>query len=94
MSLPGMQNCVSSRYFLADIASIIPSDASFMIVETGTVLLLVVRRLLVVRAAGSSMSGGFLLPVLGGGCLRLAMSLRGAGWNQVGFRMWASKTNV
>ena len=94
MSSPGTQNCVSSRYFLADIASIIPSDASFMIVEMGTVLLLVVGRLLVVGAAGSSMSGGFLLPVLGGGRPRLAMSLRGAGWKQVGFGMRASKTNV
>ena len=88
MSSPGTQNCVSSRYFLADVASIIPSDASFMIVEMGTVLLLVVG------AAGSSMSGGFLLPVLGGGRPRLAMSLRGAGWKQVGFGMRASKTNV
>lgn len=85
---------VVARKAVADIASRISSDASFMIIEAGMVQLLVVGQPVVVRSAGSSVGGGFLLPVLGGGSPRLAMSLRGVGWKQVGFGMQASKTNV
>lgn len=79
MSSPGMQNCVVSRNFLADVASVTPSEASSIMAEIGTVLLLVVGRPWVTRAAGSSVGGGFLLPVLGGGRPRLAIGLREGG---------------
>lgn len=76
MSSPGMQNCMESRNFLADVGSEIPLEVSSMITEMGTVLLLVVGWPWVTGAVGSSVGGGFLLPVLGGGHPGLAMSLR------------------
>jgi len=73
MSSPGTQNCVVSKNFLAEVASEISSEASSMIAEMGTALLLVVGRPWVIGAAGSSVDGGFLLPDLSGGRPRLAM---------------------
>ena len=75
MTSPGTQYCVSSKNFLADVASKTFSEAPSMISDKGIVLLLVVGRPLVTGAAGSSVGGGFLLPVLGGGRPRLAMGL-------------------
>ena len=73
MSLPGMQNCMVSKTFLAKVASEISSEVSSMIAEMGTALLLVVGWPWVTGAAGSSVDGGFLLPDLSGGHPRLAM---------------------